>query len=234
MARRNGAGAGGAEGDDVDHQRFPSIDAARAERFLSGSLDDDHPVARLLSAASGPTRPEEIAGEAAAVMAFHGARRVVLPPAPVTHRSRRTGRALVPIAAGVAAAVAAAGVALAASTGVLSGPWMNVDSPGSQTTTAVVTERPTTGGRSSSSIATSSASASGGVTAPGASPTTSVEDLIGLCHSYQTRSEKDPGKSMDSNAIARLAAAAGGEDRIAAFCEALIGPAPSGTPSPTG
>jgi hypothetical protein len=232
MPRRNGAGAGGAEGDDVDHQRFLPIDAARAERLLSGSLDDDHPVGRLLAAAAGPTRPEEIAGEAAAVMAFHGARRAAMPAAPVTHRPRRrTGRALIPIAAGVAAAVAAAGIALAAGTGVLPGPWVNVDSPDPQAPATVITGGATTDAQSSSSGAT----ASGGASVPSASTTPSIEDLIGLCHSYQTRNDKDPGKSMDSNAMARLTAAAGGEERIAAFCEALVGqPAPSGTPSPAG
>jgi hypothetical protein len=219
----------------VDHQRFLPIDAARAERLLSGSLTDSDPLSRLLSAAAAPGRPEEIAGEAAAVMAFHGARRAAVPAAPVTHRPPRTGRSLVAIAAGIGLAVAAAGIALAAGTGVLPNPWINVNAPDTGTPTTVVTGGSSTNGQSSSSSPSHSGEAG---STPAISPTPapgSVEDLVGLCNSYLNRSDKSPGKSLDSAAMSRLAAAAGGEDKIAAFCTELLAthPTPTGTATPT-
>jgi hypothetical protein len=232
---RNSAGAGGAEGDNVDHQRFLPIDAARAERLLSGPLTDSDPVSRLLAAAAAPARPEEVAGEAAAVMAFHGARRAAQPAAPLTRRHHRKGRSLVAIAAGIGLAVAAAGIALAAGTGVLPNPWINVDSPDTHTPTTIVTGGSSTNGQTSSSAATHSGGASTPVTSSTPTPG-SFEDLLGLCNSYLNRSDRDPGKSMDSGAVERLAAAAGGQDKITGFCTALLAaqPTPTGTASGTG
>jgi hypothetical protein len=88
--------------------RIEPLDDGTAERLLDGRLDpEDAPpayaeVARLLRAAAGPARPEELAGEAAAVAAFRRAR----------HRPARVRARLVAVA--LAGTLLGGGVALAA------------------------------------------------------------------------------------------------------------------------
>ncbi|WP_433243219.1 hypothetical protein [Actinomadura nitritigenes] len=115
-----------------DHQRARRLDQRTAERLLGGaparpangsaggSADGHDALRALLSAAAGPPRPGELAGEDAAAAAFRAAR-----ARPAARRSRW---AAVPRYATVKVAVVAAtlaafggGVAVAASTGHLPG-----------------------------------------------------------------------------------------------------------------
>ncbi|TWJ29280.1 hypothetical protein JD81_02789 [Micromonospora sagamiensis] len=90
-------------------------DERAAERLLdtvaTGHAErSDDPVARLLAAAVAPARPDELAGEDAALAAFRAAR--AQRPATVPARPRRTARAAVWLAG--FAVTATAGVAVAA------------------------------------------------------------------------------------------------------------------------
>jgi hypothetical protein len=217
--------------------RDPSlrIDAARAERLLAGAGSGPDPLARLLAAASSPARPDELAGEDAAVLAFRGAGRVSGylvggPDTPVRVREPRRfwARVLTVKAAVLGLAVAAAGVALAAGTGLLPTPFVNADSPFGRVPEPVVTS--SEGQRShSSTTVPGTGEPTASQAAPSLPPATS---LVGLCRAYQERKENDPGKSMDSTAYARLVAAAGSEEQVASYCDALL--ADEIQPSPTG
>jgi hypothetical protein len=62
-------------------------------------------------------------------------------------------------------------------------------------------------------------------------PTPSLE---GLCHAFQAGATSNPGKAIDNPAFSVLVAAAGGKDKLAAYCENLIGAPrshPNGQPS---
>ncbi|WP_051712557.1 hypothetical protein [Spirillospora albida] len=95
------------------------LDPRTAERLLAGGPAPDAPegLAALLAAASAPARPEETAGEDAAVAAFLAAR----PPAP--RPARRVLSRVTTIKALIIAAAltGSGGVAIAAGTGNLPG-----------------------------------------------------------------------------------------------------------------
>jgi hypothetical protein len=218
----------------MNHDPSLQFDAARADRLLAGTVRGPDPLARLLAAASSPARPDELAGEDAAVMAFRGAGRIsghVVGGAESPVRAgalwRFWARGLTVKAAVLGLAVAAAGVALAAGTGVLPTPFVDVDSPFGHVPEPIVT--------SSEYLRSNSSTTEPGTGEPNASqaapslpPDTS---LVGLCRAYQARKDKDPGESMDSAAYARLVAAAGSEEQAASFCDALL--ADEIQPSPT-
>jgi hypothetical protein len=134
-------------------------------------------------------------------------------------------------AAAVALAVAVAGVALAAGTGVLPNPLNPVDAPPNSATPATPPDTPwsTTADRRSSTPPGSSPGASvspSAGTAPGtsASPGAPADhaSLVGLCRAYQARGDRDPGAAMGSAAFAALVAAAGGADQVPTFCADLL------------
>jgi hypothetical protein len=133
-------------------------------------------------------------------------------------------------AAAVALAVAVAGVALAAGTGVLPNPLNPVDAPPNSATPATPPDTPwsTTADRRSSTPPGSSpgASVSPSATAPGtsASPGAPADhaSLVGLCRAYEARGDRDPGAAMGSAAFAALVAAAGGADQVPTFCADLL------------
>jgi len=112
------------------YQGRDRMDRATAEQFLQGDRatpSSGHPrLAELLSAASAPAHPAELAGESAVMAAFTAARHS--PPSPVRRPSMiqlTLAKLLTVKVAAVAAGVAFAGVggvALAASTGVLPAP----------------------------------------------------------------------------------------------------------------
>jgi hypothetical protein len=114
------------------------------------------------------------------------------------------------IAIGAAAAVAAGGVALAATTGTLP----LDDNAGPQ----------------------ASASADAAENAQDRSSTASP-NLVGLCRAYTNDAGDNPGKALDSPAFKALITAAGGKDNVADYCEDLLANPPRGAaPShqPTG
>jgi len=179
-----------------------------AERLLSGALtpppDGAEQLAALLAAASAPARPHELAGEAAAMAAFRA-------HAPTVSRWSLRRAVTIKVAAVVAATVAAGGVALASSTGLLPNPFQG---PG-------VTGSPS-----------GSASPADGSHTPATTPTPGThtppaEALPGLCHAYQAKPPAERGKALQEKPFEDLVRAAGGPEHVDAFCDRVLAtPAP--------
>jgi hypothetical protein len=66
---------------------------------------------------------------------------------------------------------------------------------------------------------------------PTAMPTAA---LNGLCQAYSNKADNDRGKALDSPAFAALVAAAGGADKVGAFCATVLAAKPGNTAHPTG
>jgi hypothetical protein len=56
---------------------------------------------------------------------------------------------------------------------------------------------------------------------------TPTPSLQGLCTAYQAGATSNPGKAIDNPAFSVLVAAAGGTDKVADYCDELIGPRPT-------
>jgi hypothetical protein len=220
--------------------RYPrKIDRAAAERLLRGEpADPRHPddlLAVLLATAAAPAHAGELAGEEAAVVAFRQARTAVAglaarpgdegssvavrpwDPAPVRGWIRHPMRlALVALTA-----TTAGGVALANG----SVPWSQ--QPADQ--------RPPTGSATTSQPAGSGSGQGQG----GAGTATPHPSFVGLCRAYKAGAGDAPGKTLDNPAFTSLIKAAGGKDKVAAYCADVLtaetkrakDPTPSGQPT---
>lgn len=194
-------------------------------------------VVELLAAAAAPARPDELAGEEAAVRAFHAARRQ-LTPAPTPDRARRSRRRLrMGVGAWVAAAVAVltAGAALAATRAGRDGTTpppvprsaapatVPAASAGSSTTAGPGTAPP--GPAVSGSPAPTTAAVSG--------PALPRPAVTGLCRAYlATRRTGDA--APDSAAFAALTELAGGPGEVDGYCRRVLGGAPAPGPDRPG
>jgi hypothetical protein len=98
-------------------------------------------------------------------------------------------------------AVGAGGVALAASTGALPNPLSPHSSP-------------------------SAPDRGAGSDADDHGNATPSPSLVGLCTAFQAGAGADHGKALDSPAFQALIAAAGGKDKVDAFCTNLLATAP--------
>jgi len=236
--------------DDDGHGR--RLRAETAERLLDGTpcteADTGDPrvagLAHLLAAAATPLpgRPED---EHAVLEAFRAAARTRPAGSPAAdrqaaggsfadavRRAARRRRSVKVLVAGAVAAFALGGVAIAAQTGALPGPF-GPHRPGPSASVV-----PTTGGASGAPGTTGSSG--GGRTSPGASGTPSGASprvgrpstagpghphdpagTKGLCAVYVKAAAK--GKAVGSAAEARLARAAGGTGRIGSYCAGLLG-----------
>jgi hypothetical protein len=195
------------------------LDPTIAERLLGGGFADrgrgdtagrrhgPEALARLLSAAAGPASRDELVREQEAVDAFRAAR---LGGAGTVQRPSAARRALSRVltlkTAAVAITVAATGgVAVAATSGALpirlAERTAPTAAPGTAHAPVDSSPRPSaTAGRQ-------------------ASPSPS---LVGLCRSYTAGRGDNPGKALDNPAFAALIDAAGGRDRVAAYCAAVL------------
>jgi hypothetical protein len=192
-----------------------------ADRLLDGDSAGAHPdLADLLATVAGPARPEELAGERAAVAAF---RREFRPATTAPARARRRRRRAGIVAALTAAVLAVGGTAYAATTGRLPDAVQRaVDgvfagggpsgSPGTPSPTGSVGTTPSPAG----SVADPA------VTAPsGPGPGVDEARLKGLCRSWEATRGNPHANAISPEDLRLLATAAGGEDRIEAFCAAL-------------
>ena len=130
--------------------------------------------------------------------------------------------------AACALVVAAAGVALAAGTGVLPNPLLPnplVDVSTSQPAPPTATPDGTVSTAERSPTTPQSGAVSGGPPPHQPAP----ESLFGLCHAYQEHGGDGP--FMESEAFVALVAAAGGPDRVADYCADILAdePAQSGS-----
>ncbi|MEV4482461.1 hypothetical protein [Micromonospora coxensis] len=211
-------------------------DRAESERLLdaarAGAPGDADPLARLLSAAAAPSRPGELAGEEAALAAFRAAR--AAGPATVAAPRRRRGLTTGVVAwiAGVAA-TATAGVAFAAvtidrPTEPERAPRPPAPAPGSADGTPDRSGTPTDGGPSGGPSATPGAVPSttagsgrpGGPGNPGGPAGTA--ELTGLCRAYLAKPAAQRERTLRTPAYADLVDAAGGIERVEAYCRDLV------------
>ncbi len=111
-----------------------------------------------------------------------------------------------------AVGVTGGGVALAAATGHL--PSNLTGTPAAASSAASVAPMPSANGTSTSH--------------PNASPSPS---LRGLCQAYTAHVGGSPGKALDSPAFSALITAAGGKDKVAAYCASLRATPPGNAPT---
>jgi len=184
------------------------LDQDAADRLLTGQLDPaDAPpgyagVARLLAAATAPASPDELAGAAAAAAEFTAAMHSPHSPhSPLVPRSAPMPSKLLSLKATAVAVVAVLSIGgVAAATGLVSVQLVAGHAPtASRGASAAHAERGT-------AVAVDSRSAGEAA-------------LGGLCRAYLAGQGGQNGKREDSSAFRALAAAAGGADKITAFCQ---------------
>jgi hypothetical protein len=215
-----------------------ALDEETVERLLTGDLapaeapTDYAKVAALLAAAAAEPTPEELAGQSAALAEL----RAVTRPRRAVTRARRAARPPRRRWAGLAA-VALVGALVtggaAAATGGLPEPVRDVArsimgsggdpapaQPGRQPPRVAPT------GGADDPVAAPPGSQAGGSTRPAPGSTAAgpaaQPDRQELCRAYLASLDKQQGKKkMEASVFARLARAAGGEDRIPAYCEGV-------------
>jgi hypothetical protein len=173
---------------------------------------EEGPVGRLLASATAPALGDELLGEEAAASAFRAAAAMPVPPAIRPGRPRRITIAIA-IQAACASVVVLGGVAVAAYTGVLPNPLVDVTTslPGPPSANP------------SHAVTGSTMSRSPGEPAP-SGPITADQPVpasfAGLGRAYEASGAGGP--SMGSDAFAILVAAAGSVDRVADFCADIL------------
>jgi hypothetical protein len=206
-------------------QRPHPIDRRTVERLLggdaAGAYSSHPPLASLLAAAAAPGRPGELASESECVATFRAAQ---LAGRPRRDRSMITSvllRVLTVKAMIVALVTMAAGGAVFAATGhTLSDPLNHRRSVVATRSAGAHVDarraRTGTGG---------SGSSSGPTRSHGDTPSSS---LAGLCRAYSAGNKAERGKALESPAFTVLITAAGGRDRVDAYCAGLLAsPSPS-------
>jgi hypothetical protein len=221
------------DASSADMRRPPTdplaLDDAAVERLLSGCPPADLPpgysgVARLLAATVAPPTPRELAGQAAVLAelrAVTGGRRGAAPVRPARRRRRRAGLAVVV----VVGALATGGVA--AATGHLPGPVREAARTGLGPGGAATSPAPapsaapgTAAGPGGTGLGGSASTVGlGRRTGPAAAGPAAGPALDGLCRAFQEGKGGEGGGKLDAAAFERLAAAAGGDDRVGAFCD---------------
>jgi hypothetical protein len=212
-----------------------AVDDDTLERLLTGGLPPAQApsgyaeVARLLAAAVAAPSPGELAGQAAALEELRAVTRARAAAGgwraarADTRRRRRTGLAVVV----VAGALAAGGVAGAA-TGHLPGQVREAartilatgggEPPASTRTGPRPAPVTGTGGAREGSRP---GGATGGRLGPAGAAPAASPDLEGLCQAFRSGNGAEQGGKLDAASFRVLARAAGGEDKVAAFCEAI-------------
>jgi hypothetical protein len=210
--------------------RTGRIGLGEADRLVGGDTPSPghQGLSVLLDAAKAPATAGDLAGESAAVAGFAAARRGVAPTG--SPRGRRHVRVplfartvTMKVAAGVVV-LAAGGTALAAETGTLpavaqqhahrmfSSLGVPAPAPGPRPlrsgTGAGPSGDPTPTGSAVPSTATS--------------PTPGDATPLGLCRAWDATRKNPHGKAMTSASRRALAAAAGGDVKVSAYCAALL------------
>jgi len=212
----------------------PPLDQHTADRLLAVRLDPaDAPpgyaaLARLLAAATAPPRPDELAGERAAVAEFVAMTRS-RPPTRLSRRAGTPGRRFSAKAIAVAlAAVLTIGGVAAAATGLLpeSGRRAADEVPTSTTRdSAADVQRDGAAGRDASGAAGDARGGAAGGAATGPDASGAARD--GLCWAWLAgQGSKD--RRQDSPAFRALAKAAGGAAKVPAYCRASTAPPADG------
>jgi hypothetical protein len=220
--------------------RTRRIGRREAEELLSGSRTaaDREALVRLLDLAAAPAKPAELAGREVAVRVYVQTYRDAAQATRTRQRSRLTllSKALAVKTIAGLTVLLLGGVAVAATTGSLPPPVQqgahDLLSPLGVAVPAGKVPHPT---RDSGSTMHPSPPPSP-TPRPGPSPDPSAGPaMAGLCQAWQAQQKGGPGKPTDSPALQALVTAAGGPDKVAAYCAAVLaGAHPSTSPEPKG
>jgi hypothetical protein len=212
-----------------------ALDDDTVERLLSGTLPPGQAppgfakVAELLAAAAAAPSSAELAGQAAVLTELRAVTRgrppAVGPPrrARTSRRRRRTGLAVV-VAAG---ALVTGGVAGAA-TGHLPGPVRAAartvlgSDGGTPSTSTQAGQPPGPVKRPAGSGGGLGGARPGVSTGPGGAGPAAAPNPEGLCQAFVSGNGAEQGGKLDATAFEVLARAAGGQDRVGAYCQALV------------
>jgi hypothetical protein len=215
--------------------RSTRLDRDTAERLLAGAPADPQDgtahLARLLAATRAGTRQDELAFEHAAMDAFRAARLGLLlaPHQPSALRAALTRLRTAKVVVVAAMALAAtAGAAVAATSGGLPNPLSGSTTKPSATS-------------ATSSSASSSARTSGRsptIAEHTRVPSAPPSSLVGLCRAVTAGG--NPDRKLDTPAFRALIDAAGGRNKVVAYCAAALAAVrkehepPPGAVGPTG
>jgi hypothetical protein len=217
-----------------------ALDDETVERLLSGELPPEQAppgyaeVAELLAAATAPPTHGELAGQAAALAELRAVTRARRAPSHARRPARPPRRRWAGLAAVALVGALVTGGAAVAATGQLPEPVRDVARSILDTVGGAESAAPTAPGPPASAPAmraagpggdgqgpppTAAANRGPGTTgaAPGANP-----DLEGLCQAYLAGKGSKQGRSLDATAFKALARAAGGPDKVDAYCQDLL------------
>jgi hypothetical protein len=206
----------------------PVADQELLERLLDGPLDAGSVppgyggLARLLVAATAPAAPDELAGEQLAMATFAAVMRSH-PPTLVPRRTAVARKVFTMKAAAAAlVAVLSVGGVAAAATGLLAGQASPVTDQ-APATTGVDAAAHGLGQAAAANVA--GAAHAGATDAQGresaVGPDATGAARAGLCRAWQAGEGANHGGRMDAVAFQALVAAAGGADKVAAYCEGV-------------
>lgn len=217
-------------------RRTSHLSRRDAERLLADPAASDSALGTVLAAAGGTARPGELRREHEAVTAFQSA--LLSPPpasragfvSPTALGRRAAARAVV--ATGAVVALTTGGFALANSAHL---PILPGQASDQATESVAKTPKPSD---TPSQTPGETSSETPGET-PGETPKETESDTTGptpsfkgLCNAFQATDHSAHGKSLDSAAFTALATEAGGAEKIATYCVALIGePKETGRPT---
>jgi hypothetical protein len=210
-----------------------ALDEDTVEQLLTGLLSPGQApagyaeVGQLLAAAAAAPTPEELAGQGAALAELRAVVRarpaaMASGPASPRQRRRRTGLAVV-----VVVGALVTGGAAGAATGHLPGPVgeaaRNILGAGGSEAPSASTEGDQPG------PVTPPTGPGGGLPAsrPGSGPgaggagSTAGPNLEGLCQAFLSGNGAEEGGKLDATAFEALARAAGGQDKVPAYCQVL-------------
>jgi len=212
---------------DRQARRNRRIGGREAEELLRGisTTGDREELLRLLALAAAPPQPDELVGHDAALAAFRAAPEPV-PARPRRHRWRFASRALLVKLVAGAGVLLVGGAAVAAGTGSLP---TGVQHGAHNLLSPLGVQVPDATGPGTASGSVHSLRTPAPSPPP---PTPSTSTPAGLCQAWRAAKGK-PGKGMEPSQRQALIQAAGGMDRVPAFCAQILGPDPSAPPSPT-
>jgi uncharacterized membrane protein YgcG len=221
-----------------------ALDEDTVERLLTGALPPAQApagytaVAQLLAAAAAAPTPEELAGHGAVLAELRAMARARSAAAMATGRARPPRRRRRGLAVVIVVGALAMGGVAGAATGHLPAPVREaartiIGAAGSGTPSG-----PTTGQPPTSATGTPTADGTGGAglkgSRPAGAPGSGSEPgstgagpaagpaLEGLCEAFAAGDGAERGGKLDATAFEELARAAGGEEKVAAYCEDLL------------
>lgn len=217
-----------AEGREMSRPRTRRIDRRTAERLLRGEPAGPDALADLLAAAAVTTCDGDLAGEQDAVSAFRAVHlgSTPQPRRPSVLKALLTKLLTVKIATAALAVATVGGVAVTATTGVLPNVLGGTSTAGPTTSHATsTTSEPPGASTEGRDYAGDGRGGDGRDAEHGGAASPS---LIGLCHAYAGGAGSNSGKALDTSAFNALITAAGGREKVPAYCGTVLDDATRG------